>query len=186
MSRQHGITTNTTENLLIDSGAVYINYGETNERLLGATRGGNTFLVEQEVRKMEFDGMRGEMVGSHRMLGSIPKITANIVEFSWQTIVDILAGSTKANISGTHYRITREIKTLLSSDYFTNVCIVGECTASDSNLVICGIKNAVQLENVEFGFADKDESVVTVTFSGCTDISDLDTEPWWIDYPVSD
>lgn len=186
MGRQHGITCQTTQNLIIDSGAVYINYGESNQRLLGATRGGNSFTVEQEIRTMEFDGVRGQMVGSHRLLGSIPKIMANIVEWEWQTFLDILPGATKANIGGTHYRITRSIKTLVDSDYLTNVAIVGECTASDTNLVVCGIYKAIQLENVEFPFNDKDETVASVTFSGCTSCSDLETEPFWIDYPVAD
>lgn len=185
MARQHGLSCSTTSNLIIDSGAVYINYGEANERMLGATRGGNTFTVEEEMRTMEFDGMRGQMIGSHRLLGAIPKITANIVEWNYQTFLDILPGSVKTDIGTTHYRITRSIQTLLASSYLTNVAIVGECTASTSNYIVCGIYNAVQLENVELPFNDKDESVATVTFSGCTSCSNLEDEPFWIDYPVA-
>ena len=186
MARQHGVNCSTTSNLIIDSGALYINYGESNERKLGATRGGNTFTIEEEMRTMEFDGVRGQMVGSHRLLGAIPKITANLVQYSYQTFLDILPGSVKTDIGTTHYRITRQIQTLLDSLYFTNVAIVGECTASATNYVICGILNGVQLENVELPFNDKDESVCTVTFSGCTDCNNLEDEPWWIDYPVAD
>lgn len=184
MARQHGVTCSTTSNLIIDSGAVYINYGEANQRLFGATRGGNTFAIEEEMRTMEFDGVRGQMIGSHRLLGAIPKITANIVQWNWQTFVDVLPGSVKSNIGTTHYRINRSIQTLLSSIYFTNVAIVGECTASTTNYIVCGIYNAVQLENLELPFNDKDESVATVTFSGCVPCDNLEDEPWWIDCPV--
>lgn len=186
MARQHGVTCSTTSNLIIDSGAVYINYGESSERKLGATRGGNTFTIEEEMRTMEFDGVRGQMVGSHRLLGAIPKITANIVEWDFQTFLDLIPGSTKADIGTTHYRITRTIQTLASSLYLTNVAIVGECTASATNYVVCGIKNAVQLENIELPFNDKDETVASVTFSGCVPCNDLENEPWWIDYPQAD
>lgn len=186
MGRQHGVTCSTTQNLIIDSGAIYINYGEDNERLLGATRGGNTFSVEQEIRQMEFDGMRGAMVGSHRLLGAMPKITANIIQWNYQVFLDVLVGSTMTEISGTHKRITRSIKRLLAADYFGNIAIVGECTASESNLIVCGIKNVIQLENIEFPFNDKDESTATVTFTGCTDCSNMEAEPWWIDYPNAD
>lgn len=186
MSRKHGITSNTIPNLIIDAGAVYFNYGEANQRLLGATRGGNSFTIETDMRQMEFDGMRGVMRGSHRNLGSIPKITANIIEWNYQTILDILPTSVKTNIGSTHYRIQREIRRLIDTDYFTNVAIVGECTASKSNYVVCGIKNAIQLENIDLSFNDKDEVGTSITFTGCTNQNDMESEPWWIDYPVAD
>lgn len=154
--------------------------------MLGATRGGNTFAVEEEMRTMEFDGVRGQLIGAHRLLGSIPKITANIVQWDWQTFLDVLPGSTIADIGGTHKRITRSIQRLLSSSYLTNVAIVGECTVSETNYIVCGVKNAIQLENFELPFNDKDESVGTVTFSGCVDCNNMEDEPWWIDYPVAD
>ena len=67
MSRKHGVTTNTYKKLVIDSGAVYKNYGESGEALLGATRGGNTFTIEQEIRNMEVDGAKGSVKGFRRI-----------------------------------------------------------------------------------------------------------------------
>jgi hypothetical protein len=186
MGRQHGVSCSTTQHLIIDSGAVYVNYGELNERKLGATRGGNTFTIETEMRTMEFDGVRGQLIGAHRNLGSIPKITANIAEWNYQTFLDILPGAIKTDIGSTHYRITRTIRRLVASDYLTNIAIVGECTASDTGFIVCGIKNAIQLENLELPFNDKDETVASVTFSGSVYCSDMESEPWWIDYPVDD
>ena len=51
MARYHGVTTETVKRLFVDAGAVYVNYDEPDERLLGATRGGNTFTIEQESGK---------------------------------------------------------------------------------------------------------------------------------------
>jgi hypothetical protein len=183
MGRQHGVTCQTTQRLMIDSGAVYINYGESNQRKLGTTRGGNTFTIENEMRIMEFDGVRGQLIGSHRNLGSIPKITANIVEWKTQTFLDILPGAVRTDLSSTYDRITRTIRKLVASDYISNVAIVGECTTGDNELVVCGLYNAIQLENLEMPFNDKDETVGTVTFSGCVFCGDMESEPWWIDYP---
>ena len=56
--QRHGVTKETVKNLFVDAGAIYINFGENDERLLGATREGNNFKIEQEVREMEFDGQR--------------------------------------------------------------------------------------------------------------------------------
>lgn len=180
--RQHGITTSTINNLIIDSGRLFFNYGESNVMDIGATRGGSTFTVEQEIRTMEFDGMRGQMIGSHRLLGSIPKLTANIVGWSKEIIAAALPGATWSD-NTTHYRITRTIRKLIASDYYTNAVIVAETTVSDYNMAVYGVKNAIQLENIEFPFSDKDETVCTMVFSGSTSISDMDEEPYWIDYP---
>ena len=37
MARYHGVTTETVKRLFVDAGAVYLNYDETDERLLGAS-----------------------------------------------------------------------------------------------------------------------------------------------------
>lgn len=51
------------ENIQIDYGIVYVNYGETDEALLGPTRGGGTFSVTKNIREIEFDGRRGKTKG---------------------------------------------------------------------------------------------------------------------------
>ena len=56
MARKYGITENTYKKLIVDSGAVYLNYGEAGETLLGATRGGNTFTIETEYRDISSKG----------------------------------------------------------------------------------------------------------------------------------
>ena len=40
MARQHGITTNTSGRIVLDSGALYLNRDEAGAALIGATRGG--------------------------------------------------------------------------------------------------------------------------------------------------
>ena len=65
--RTTGITATSLNNFIIDAGAVYVNYGEVDERLLGATRGGNSFKVEVEMREMEIDGVRQAIKGSKRI-----------------------------------------------------------------------------------------------------------------------
>ncbi len=51
------------ENIQIDYATIYANYGESNQRLLGPTKGGGSFEATAEIRDIEFDGSRGKTKG---------------------------------------------------------------------------------------------------------------------------
>ena len=57
------LTQEQIENIQIDYGIVYINYGETGERQLAPTRGGGTFTVAKNIREIEYDGRKGKTKG---------------------------------------------------------------------------------------------------------------------------
>ncbi len=50
-------------NIQVDYGIVYVDFGESTQRVLGPTRGGATFEATQEVRDIEFDGQLGKTKG---------------------------------------------------------------------------------------------------------------------------
>jgi len=182
MARYHGITSTTYQNLAIDSGAVYKNYGEAGEALLGATRGGNTFMVEQDIRDMNADGAKGPVKGARRIIRVTPKITANMLEIDTTLLTLALVGSSSSDQT-TYDLITRGLS-IATSDYVTNVAIIGETTVSGASVpVVCMIKNGIADGNFEFAFNENDESVISIEFSGHYDPSDLDTEPWEIRWP---
>jgi hypothetical protein len=188
MARQHGITTNTYRRFIIDSGALYLNYGETSQVLLGATRGGSTFSIEQEIREMEVDGAKGPVVGSKRVIRSAPMIKANFVEMGPSLLSLGIPGSSVADYPvapgvKTHDQITRALQ-IAASDYNTNIAIIGECTGSSTGYIECIISNPLANGNIELGFADNDESVLAVEFIGHFAVSDLNTEPWKINFPI--
>ena len=180
MARQYGITSTTYQNIIIDSGAVYKDYGETGQTLLGATRGGNVFSVETEYKDMEVDGARGPVKGSRRITNNVAMITANFVENTLANILLNLTGSSSTDVT-THDRISRSLE-IVDADFLTNIAIVGE-VATKGDAIICKLDNVISDGNFEINFSDKDESVITTQFKAHFDPSDLDTEPWSIDYP---
>jgi hypothetical protein len=58
-----GYTSATPNNLLIDSGALYKNYGLVSESLIGATSGGNEFDIAVKTRDVKVDGVKGNVKG---------------------------------------------------------------------------------------------------------------------------
>lgn len=57
------LTQQQIENIQIDYGIVFANYGLTDERQLAPTRGGGTFSVTKNIRDIEYDGRKGKTKG---------------------------------------------------------------------------------------------------------------------------
>ena len=182
----HGITTETVHRFVLDAGACYLNYGEEDEVLLGATRGGNIFLVEQDVKIMDVDGARGPLKGARRIITIRPRITANLIEIDTAALLAMLPGSAEADYPSTEAKThdsIKRIRDIIDGDYLTNVAIVGKVSGADEDL-ICIVKEALSDENMQLAMVDKDEGVIAVTFTGHFNPADLTEEPWEIRYPV--
>jgi hypothetical protein len=93
MTIKSGITADTPDRIIIDAGAVYLNYGLTNQRLLGATRGGNEFNLNRVTKNIEADGLKGAVKGMKRVTEVNPQITANLIELSVENLIAAIAGA---------------------------------------------------------------------------------------------
>lgn len=169
---------------ILDAGAVYINYGEKNEKLFGTTEGGNVFGLVTEYRTMEFDGLRGELKGGHRITGSVPKIISNFIKIDYSLLKSMIPGSTITYNSGS-VEIKRAISNLLDNDYIHNISIVAEHGPTGCYIVF-KILNAITIEAIEIPFEDSSESVIQCVFSGCFHCNDLENEPWQIEFITID
>jgi hypothetical protein len=186
MARQHGVTTETYERLVIDAGQVRKNYVDENDigTLLGATRGGSVFAVETELREMPVDGAKGPVKGDKRIIKVTATLECNFVESTSEIFKRILCGSAAADYpteTPTHDDITRSLQ-LSASDYLTNVVIIGE-VAGSAEPVILFIENALSDGKLSMSLADNDETVNKIKFIGHFDPEDLDAEPWKIRFP---
>ncbi len=183
---QTGITTQTLKRFLIDAGAVYLNYGETSERILGATRGGNQFVVEQDVKEIEMDGAKGPVKGGRRIIEVRARIVVNLLEFTADNLKLALAGSEitdyPSSLAKTHDSITRT-RDIIDSDYIGNVALVGDIIGADSPFIGI-IKNALAVENMELSTEAREEGVLEVTFEAHFDPDALEDEPWEIRFPI--
>jgi hypothetical protein len=183
MARKTGVTRQTAKRLILDAGAIYLNWGLPDERLLGATEGGATFTIEQEIREPEIDGLPGPLAGTRRVTSVHPRITARLLEQTTRNILIEIAGS-ESTVSGdeAHDIITREGWTIPESAHLANVAIVGTVSGSEAPIV-CLIKNALVDGAVELNFADESEAGPEVQFTGHFTVDDLQSEPWEIHNP---
>lgn len=186
MARETGITTETVKRFIVDAGAVYFNYGETDERKAGATRGGNSFVIEQDVKEVEMDGAKGAVKGARRVIEVRPRITTNLIEMTAENFKKALAGADSTaypdGTATTHdsIRRNREIK---ETDYIKNVALVGNISGTDTP-IICIIENGLADGNLELSTEDKEEAGLEIQFTGHFDPADMDAEPWEIRFPI--
>jgi len=97
MTVRSGITAKTPESIFIDAGAVYLNYGLADQRLLGATRGGNEFNLNRVIKNIEADGLKGAVKGMKRVTEVNPQITANLIELNVKNLVAAIAGANQTD-----------------------------------------------------------------------------------------
>ena len=183
MGRITGVTTSTAKRLIMDSGAIYLNYGLQTERLLGATEGGATFTIEQEIREPEIDGLPGPLAGTRRVTAVHARISARLLEQTTDNIVLEIAGSTADSDAVAGYDVIKRTGYVIpESAHVTNVAIVGQVSGTN-NPIVCMIHNAIADGEIEFGMEDDNEAGPTVQFTGHFTAAALDAEPWEIRNP---
>lgn len=71
------ITQQQLENIQIDYGMVYVNFGVDGERRIGPTRGGGEFNATATIRDIEYDGSRGKTKGMQHVddINAMLKVT---------------------------------------------------------------------------------------------------------------
>lgn len=183
--QRHGISTRTADHFLVDAGAAYVNLGEPDERLLGATRGGNSFTIEQDVREPEIDGSPGPLKGTRRIVEVRPIININLLEMTKENLMIALAGADATpspdSTAATHDVIKRT-RNIIGADYIKNIALVGTISGSDEPIIII-VKNALNTENFEMGTEDREEGVLELALTGHFDPANMTEEPWEIRFP---
>ena len=179
----HGITTATMQNLLLDAGKIVLNYGEVNERSLGATLGGNTFNVEAEIKDIRPDGAKGKVKGGRRITESSVTLTVNMFEMTKENILLALPGATStSDAADTLHDVISRSNNIQDTDYLTNITYIGTISGKNDPVIIT-VFNALQDGAFEIGSEDKEEASTELTFSGHFDPANMDQEPFEIRYP---
>lgn len=141
-------------------------------------RGGGRFAVEREFRQMEADGDMGPVKGRIRKVKAVPKLTMNALELLPANIPKMYPAVQVATSTGVD-TITAKAD-IEDSDYQDTVSFVGKTKAGRG--VTITVKNAINLENLDWNIVDKDEIVPQVTYTGTYTEAARTTEPWEIVY----
>lgn len=142
---------------------------------LGLTRGGGTFVVEREYREIEADCDRGPVKGRIVIDREVPKLTVKALElFSAEEITKYYPGLDLDQSGATYDEVTGTL-TIVAGDY-NDVKWAGK--TKDGQSLTVEIDDAINMENLEWAFEDKNEVVPTLGFTGTYEEDARTTPPW--------
>jgi len=114
-----GLTQTQIDNIQIDYGIVYINYGVVGERKLGPCRGGGEFKAKGKIQDIDFDGSKGKTKGMQYTEDISATLSVTVLDTSMDNLAlsmpfcDYTAGVLSATSSS--------IGILQNGNYLTNV-----------------------------------------------------------------
>lgn len=187
-----GFNENTTKNLLLDAGTIFVNFDtkvdsfETARatKLLGATSGGNKFNAVPSFRQIEVDGVKGKAKSLSILESWEVALETNMLEFKEDTFKHALASmqTTAKTIDGNDYTEIKGKNYISDIDYIDNITYVGTVSGSNEPIII-QIFNALNMEGLEIDFKDGEDIVAAMKFEGHYDSNNLDNPPFAIYYP---
>lgn len=191
-----GVTSGTAKHLQLDAGAFFKNFDPATDtfasafsKLIGATAGGGSFAAVPTIRRIEVDGLKGATKGYEALDEWQVTLTANVKEITVDSMSLALATATSADtkspssVTSNNYTKITASNEIADTDYLTNVTWVGRLSGSQTPIIIV-VKNALCTNGLTLTTADKSEGVIALTLTGHYDVSDLDTPPFEIYYPI--
>lgn len=172
MEKMTGFTAESVKKLLLDAGVFVKNYvigTDTyatvlaDDRIIGATAGGGSFEIKPTIRKVEIDGVSGDVVGLTRIDDWKATIKANVKEVSANTIV-LGLGSAKLEDGPVGYKKITLKTDIEDVDYLTNVTWLGTISG-ETNPVAIQFINALSTGGLSVTVTDKGEAVIPMEFT---------------------
>jgi len=175
-----GYSATTPQNLMIDAGAIYKNYGLVGEVLLGATSGGNEFVVAIKTRDVKVDGLKGTVKGLTRIISTDVTLKVNMLEVTTETLRIALMGVVDS--TGADYDVITTKTEILLTDYIDNIALVGRISGSAKPVVIM-LKNALSSDGIKFSNKDSADNILPITFTASIDPATPTVSPCEIRFP---
>lgn len=173
MNKISGFTADTAKKLLLDAGVFVKNYVVGTDtfdtaledgRIIGATAGGGSFEIVPTTRKIEIDGVSGDVKGLTRIDDWKATISANVKEVSADSIV-LGLGAAKIEDGPTGFKKITLKNDIEDADYVDNITWLGSISG-ETELVAIQFLNALSTNGISVTVADKGEAVIPMTFTG--------------------
>ncbi len=137
--------------------------------LIGATRGGGTFVCTPNTRSIEADGKREEWKGSSVNDGWTIKLTTTLLEINADNLKRSFG---TADVTDTEKKHTIKIRTdIKDADYIDSLVWVGD---TSKGYVLIAIKNALNTAGATLTWTDKGEGTIPVEFTAHQDCLETD------------
>ena len=147
----------------LNAGVIYINDGETDEFLLGPTRGGGTFEVKSETRDIEYDGKEGPTKGAVVIDQITGSIKTTVVNYSNKILSYLSPGIAPLTTTSTASVTPGNIGIIPDANYLKNVTYY--IPTVDGKYKKYQLINALALNGISTSHKNKGEGEISLEFT---------------------
>lgn len=160
------VTKEQVENIQIDHGILYKNYGLESQKLIAPLRGGTNFKVERTYRNIEFDGVKGKTKGLKTLDDENATLTAKTLNLALETMADKLPGAKITRDEQTQ-KITKiesgKLGLIDEDEYIENITMFAQKIGGEYIKVT--ITNVLDENGLDFSTVQKAEGEVEMVYS---------------------
>lgn len=171
------LTQGQTEKIQIDEGIVVLNLGETNEVVMGPTRGGVEFTATPSIRDIEFDGRVGKTMGLQVKDGEDVTLKVITLNCSQDTLAlaipNVVMDSSSKKIEQGSFGV------IANSSYIPKISVITKTL--DGKFKILNVKNLMHEGAFTFKAASKAENEHNLEMIGHYDYTNPDAKIWSIE-----
>ena len=143
------LTQTQIDNVQIDYGIAYLNYGLASQRMLGPTRGGGEFKVKGKIRDIDFDGGKGKTKGLQVIEDIAATLSVTVLDMQMDNLAIAIPYADYTN--GVLTAKSGNVGAIQSSAYITNVTMF--CKTVGGSYKKITLYNA--MSESDFGFKAK-------------------------------
>ena len=178
-----GYNQTTPDKLLLDAGAVFINFTpgtDTYEsakaagKCLGATQKGSEFSAVPQFRRMEIDGVHTRTIGDTLIDGWDVYLKTTLVEMTSDNLKRALGVGNISTGTPSGYDKIQGRDTIETTDYISNVTFVGNILG-ETDPIIIQVFNAFNESGLTITNEDKNNAAVECQFYGYNDATVYDS-----------
>lgn len=156
------------ENIQIDYGIVFVNYGEVDEKQLAPTRGGGTFTVTKNIRDIEFDGRKGKTKGAQVADEINAMLSVSLLNTSMENLALAMPWATYSD--GKLSAKSSNLGVIQDSAYLSNITMFAKVVGGGYKKIT--LYEAMTENDFSLAAAPKAEGVVTLEVHAHWDAED--------------
>jgi len=150
------LTQEQIENIQIDYGIVYVNYGAVGEAQLAPTRGGGTVTITKNIRDIEFDGRKGKTKGMQVVDEANAMLSVPLMDTSMDSLAKAMPWATyaasKLSVKSTNLGVISD------SAYLTNITLFAKVIGGGYKKIT--LYSAMNESDFSLAAVPKDEGVI--------------------------
>lgn len=166
-----GFTSDSPKHFLLNTGAIYINYGLAGEKLFGAVASGNEFDIAIKTYNVKVGGITNSNVKGLQFITDVAvSLKVNMLEFTTDILNAAIQGSVVDTVTNPNYDlITLPMTTGVGNQtYLSNIALVTTLSGSNTPVVII-LKNAQATGGIKLKVEDAKDNIMPLTFEAFSD-----------------